>query len=89
MASTRAYYNNLKTVRDKIALDMGIDSLYASKESRAISNATLACVAILAKTLTDKGLVTDAELLTRANAALSADGSFWDDEPINPIPPLS
>jgi hypothetical protein len=35
-----------------------------------MSNATLACVAILAKTLSDKGVVTDAELLTRANAAI-------------------
>lgn len=89
MASTRNYWNHLKDVRDQIALDMGIDSSLASKESRAISNATLACVAILAKTLTDEGVLTDAELLARANAALAADGSIWDDEPINPPPVVS
>jgi hypothetical protein len=87
MASTRAYWNNLKNIRDQIALSMGADVSQADKDTRAISNATLAAVSILAKTLTDKGVVTDAELLARANAALGADGSFWDDEPIHPPPP--
>lgn len=88
MASSRSYWDHFKATRDAIALDMGIQSNLASKEARAMSNATLATVAILAKLLSDKGVVTDAELLARSNAALGADGSFWDDEPINPPPEL-
>jgi hypothetical protein len=51
-----------------------------------ISNSTLATVAVVVKALTDKGVLTDADLTAARANALGVDGSTWDDEPINPPP---
>lgn len=86
MATTRGYWNVLRTTRDLIGMRMGVDVNGCGKEARALANANLAAVAIVIKALTDKGVVTDAELQARANAALGQDGSIWDDEPLQPPP---
>jgi hypothetical protein len=87
VATVRAYWNTLKTVRNQIALQMGVDATTTPKEMRAVSNADLAAIGVVIKCLTDKGLITPAELQAGANAALGADGSVWDDEPVDPRPP--
>lgn len=87
MATVRGYWNTLRTVRNQIALQMGVDATTVPKDVRALANANLAATAIVIKCLTDKAVVTDAELQARANAALGADGSAWDDELVDPRPP--
>jgi hypothetical protein len=87
VATVRGYWNTLRTVRNQIAYVMGVDATTVSKDVRALANANLAAVAIVIKCLTDKGVLTDAELQARATAALGTDGSLWDDELVNPPPP--
>lgn len=77
MATTRQYWNALKNTRDAIAITMGTDVTMLQPGARAISNATLATVAIVVKALTDKGVISDAELTAARNAAL---GDVWDRE---------
>jgi lipid-binding SYLF domain-containing protein len=88
MATTRQVWDGLRTVRNQVAARLGVDVTTSSKEARAMGNANLAMVAVVVKVLIDKGLITGAELQAAANAAASgADGSSWDDEPINPTAP--
>jgi hypothetical protein len=87
MATTRQVWDGLRAARNTIAARMGVDVTTSSKEVRAMGNANLAAVAVLAKTLIDKGLITGADLqATAAGATGGADGSSWDDEPVNPPP---
>lgn len=84
MATTRQYFNALRTTRNAFALKMGVDVTQSTKEVRAVAGGTLACLAVILKLLVDKGLVSDAELQAAQTAALGADGSTWDDEPLQP-----
>jgi|1185.fasta_scaffold03724_4 hypothetical protein len=81
MASTRQYWNALKSTRNAIALDMGVQESLTPKDMRASDNAGLAAVAIVIKALTDKGVLTDAELQAAQAAALA---DIWDEE--HPLP---
>lgn len=77
MATVRQYYNNLKDARDQICTFMGSTAAGRPSDQRALTNSTLAAVAIVVKALTDKGVITDAELLAAKNAALA---DLWDQE---------
>jgi hypothetical protein len=84
VATTRQYWNQLRTTRNQIGLLMGADVTALSVEQRILSNATLAVIALVVKALTDKGVLADADLVTARNNALGADGSAWDMEPLQP-----
>lgn len=78
MASPRTYWVALRNTRNAVATRLGCDVTRADVSVRAISGADLACVVVLVKALTDKGVITDAEL-SAAQAAVLAD--VWDVEP--------
>lgn len=78
MATVRQYWNALRATRNTLALRLGIDLTASSKELRATSGSDLAAVAIVIKALTDKGVISDAELQAAQQAALA---DAWDDEP--------
>ena len=78
MATTRQYWNALKSTRDQIAVLMGVDVAGMPKTARALANANLATVGIVVKALTDKGVISDADLTAARNAAIA---DVWDDEP--------
>jgi hypothetical protein len=84
MATTRQYWNAVKTTRNTISLDMGTYLPSMEPTVRAGLNADLAVVAIVIKALTDNGILTDAQLQA---AQVSALADIWDQEPpIAPIP---
>lgn len=78
MATTVTYYRQLKNARDTIAAALGVDVRSVQTETRAMSNAVLACLAILIKALTDNGVLTDAQLQAAVQTALA---EAWDPEP--------
>lgn len=78
MATTRGYWNALRSTRNAIALRMGVDASGVPKDIRALANANLATVAVVIKALTDKGVITDADLTAARDAAIA---DIWDDEP--------
>lgn len=84
MTTSRAYWDALKATRDKISILMGVDISSMGSDSRTAADATMATVAALAKTLVDKGLISDTDLQTAVNAAVSSDGSIWDAEAVQP-----
>lgn len=81
MATVRAYWNALRNTRNAVAVRLGCDIAGADASIRAVSGADLACIAVLVKVLTDKGVITDADLQA-AQAVVLAD--VWDTEP--PLP---
>lgn len=78
MATARQYWNGLKTVRDAVALRLGVDIPGSNVGIRAASGGDLAALAVVLKVLTDKGLVSDAEWQAAQAAALA---EIWDREP--------
>lgn len=66
-----------------IGRKFGADISTFSKQLRVLNMSILVLLAVVIKTLTDKGVITDAELLTTLNAAR---GDDYDDEPVDPIP---
>lgn len=78
MATVRNYYLNLKDARDQICSWLGSTAATRPSDQRALTNATLAAVAIVVKALTDNGAITDAQLLAAKNAALA---DIWNVEP--------
>lgn len=95
MAVARTFFDAFRTFRNQAAMIMGTDVTRCPEDVRAMSNADLAAVAVLAKVLVEKGVITGAQLQAAANAALggmggvpAADGSVWDPEvPTDQIPP--
>lgn len=82
MATPRTYWNALRSTRNKIALAMGVDVANTPKDMRALGNANLAVIVILVKALTDKNVLTDADL--QAAQSLIENPAQWDDEPSLP-----
>jgi hypothetical protein len=88
VAVARTLWESLRTFRNQVALRMGTDVTRAPQDVRALGNANLATVAVLAKVLLDNNVITAAQLNAAAAAALGADGSVWDPEtPTDHLPP--
>jgi hypothetical protein len=87
MASLPTYVAALWERQQIIAVKLGSDISQAAKETRVLNRALLVLLATLIKTLVDKGVVTDAELIATLNTARDA---AYDDEPVwTPKPPPS
>lgn len=83
MATVKQYLTQLRARQDAIAVKLGTDISRADKQMRVLNLSVLALLAVLIKTLTDKQLITDGELLAVLNAARD---DAYDDEPIEPPP---
>lgn len=81
MATLPQYVQQLWERQGRIARALGSDIAGADKQSRVVNRSMLVLLAAVVKTLTDKGVVTDAELLATLNVARDA---AYDDEPMNP-----
>jgi hypothetical protein len=87
VTTTRQFFDSLRTFRNRLAFSLGTDVTRCPQDLRAMSNATLAAVAVLAKALTDAGVITPAQLQAAAGNALGSDGSTWDPEvPTDQVP---
>jgi hypothetical protein len=84
MATIPTYVNQMLTRQRAIAKRLGCDIRQADKPTRVLNLALLVMLAVVVKTLVDKGVITDQELMGTMDAA--RDG-IYDDEPIEPPPP--
>ena len=69
MATVKQYMQILRDRQAVIANKFGADVTRIDKQSRVLNLALLALLAVLIKTLVDKGVVTDAELTATLNTA--------------------
>lgn len=69
MATVKQYILQLRTRQRVIAEKLGCDIGGADTQTRVGNVALLALLAVLIKTLTDKGVISDQELLATLNAA--------------------
>ena len=85
MATVKQYIVALRQRQDVIAKKLGCVISQEPKGARVINISLLALLSVLIKTLVDKGVITDAELVATLQAA--ADDVWPDEGPIVP-PPL-
>jgi hypothetical protein len=78
VATIVSYVNALRARQDVIARKFGSDIARADKVTRVLNMSLIVLLAVIVKTLVDKGLVTDAELLGTLNEARDDE---WPDEP--------
>jgi len=83
MATVKTYIQALLDRQTIIAKKFGADLTGADKQTRVLNLALLVLIAVLIKTLVDKGLITDAELNATLNAARD---DAYPDEPLKPPP---
>lgn len=69
MATVKQYIQALRDRQIVIARKFGTDVTRIDMQARVLNLALLALLAVLIKTLVDKGLITDAELTATLNAA--------------------
>lgn len=81
MATIPQYVTALRDRQRIIATKFGSDPARADKQSRALGLAMLVIIACVIKALVDKGLLTDADILSTLNTARDA---AYGDEPIVP-----
>jgi len=81
MATVRVYFANLRDLVNDLGRRLGADLPRSPFDQRVGDAGTLAAVAVLAKALTDKGVLTDADLLAAVDTAR---GEVWPQEPIQP-----
>jgi sugar (pentulose or hexulose) kinase len=81
MTTVQAYIANMRAAQKAIAAKMGCDIFGADKQTRVAVLAGDAIAAVLAKTLVDNGIITNAALTAVMDAALA---DLYDDEPIEP-----
>jgi hypothetical protein len=84
MATIQVYVTNLRDKFRLIARKFGTDPTTTDKQTRALHLAQLVLLAAVIKALTDKGTITDGDLLAALN---SARDDTWPDEPLEPPPP--
>lgn len=84
MATVKQYLVQLRQRQDAIARKFGADVSRAGKSARVLNLSLLCLLAVLIKTLVDKGVLTDAELVATLDAARD---DAYPDEPVEP-PPL-
>jgi hypothetical protein len=81
MATVPQYIAQMRQRQDVIASKYGCDISRADKQVRVLNLSILALIAVVVKTLVDKGVITDAELLATMNAARD---DTYPDEPVEP-----
>ncbi len=82
MATLKSYVVAMWERQTVIAEKLGADISRADKQTRVLNMALLVLLATVVKTLVDRGVVTDAGVLTVLNAARDA---TYDDEPVAPV----
>jgi hypothetical protein len=85
MASVKTYLNTMLAVEQKIAVKLDSDISQLGKEFRVLNLAILAVIAVIVKTLTDAGVITDAQL--QATLAAARDDTYWREPDEAPPPP--
>ena len=83
MPTVKAYVTALSNRQQVIAMKYGADLNRTSKTTRVAIKSVLVLLAIVIKTLVDKGVVTDAELTATLDAARD---DAYPDEPVDPPP---
>jgi hypothetical protein len=83
MATVKTYVTQLQNRQIVIARKFGCDIAQADKQTRVLNLSVLALLAVVIKTLVDKGVITDAELLATLDAARD---DTYPDEPMEPPP---
>lgn len=78
MATVQQYFNALRTTRNTLCGLLGVSFPDTEKTVRTLSSSDLACLAVVVKALTDKGVITDADLQAAQASALTG---AWDAEP--------
>ena len=84
MATIKGYVQNLWDAQQFIARQLGADIRVISTEARVIVLSIDLTTAVILKTLVDKGVVTDAELVTTMTAVRNA---IYKRQPPEVIPP--
>jgi hypothetical protein len=78
MADVRVYFNALRHLSNDLGFFLGCDLPTTPKDMRVGDAGSLAGIAVLAKALTDNGILTDAQL---QDAMTAARAEIWPDEP--------
>lgn len=78
MATVRQYWTTFKNMQFNVADRFGVNLRQAPVATRVIANTDAVLVAVLAKALTDKGVLTDADLTEAWRSA--RDDNVWDPE---------
>ena len=81
VTSIPQYVNFMQTRQQIIATKMGSDPARTDKQIRVFNLALLILIACIVKTLVDKGVISDADILATLNTARDA---AYADEPIVP-----
>lgn len=77
MATVRVYFNSLRNLYHDLGRFLGSDLTSLPKDQRVGDISALAGIAVLAKALTDNGILTDAQLQAAMTMARS---EVWPDE---------
>ena len=80
MASLKQYVTFMYDRQKIIARKLGCDIRLADKTTRVANLAVLGLIAVVIKTLTDRGVITDGDLLAQLDVLRDAD---YDDEPVD------
>jgi hypothetical protein len=83
VATLKAYVTQLHARQKVIARKLGADIAYVDKTSRVLNLSLLTLLAVVVKTLVDKGVIADAELLATLDTARD---DAYDNQPIQPDP---
>jgi hypothetical protein len=83
VATLTAYVQALRDRQTVIARKLGSDVSRSDKQTRVVNLSVLTLLATVIKTLVDKGVITDAELLATLDAARD---DAYTDEPVEPPP---
>jgi hypothetical protein len=81
MTTIPTYVQQMRDRQAVIARKLGSDIGQVDKQTRVANLSLLVLLAAVIKTLVDKGVITDAELLATLNAARD---DTYADEPLNP-----
>lgn len=73
MATIKAYTKSLWNVQKTVARKFGVDIRWGNSDIRIAALTTDVCIAGIVKVLTDKGLITDAELQAVFTNIINAD----------------
>jgi hypothetical protein len=84
MATVKQYVQQMRDTQDSIAAKYGSDISHADKQTRVLNLSILALLAVLIKTLVDKGVIANADLTATLNAA---GVDTYPDEPLEPPAP--
>jgi hypothetical protein len=76
MATAKQYWSTLKNAQETLCERFGMNLTQAPIATRALADADAAILAVLVKALTDKGVITDADLMEAWRGA--RDDNEWD-----------